>query len=226
MVSFLDLPVDGVITQRFGDTYSGYPHRGVDFGVPEGTSVYAPAPGVSVQFTNSYTQWNGQQVRAFGNGVCLDHGDGWWSLYAHLSRIDVAPGQLVQAGDRIGLSGNTGVSTGPHLHWQLSDAPTFPVNIDQSRDPLSYLISEGERMALFQRLERIEQMLGGYSGEARVQQWVANGNLPLLDCLGSQPAQLATMTMEWPGIKDQTYGTNNLLHAWRASLSAQGLVLP
>lgn len=226
MPSFLDAPVDGPITQVFGGMFSGYPHRGMDFGVPEGTPVYAPDGGVVVQFTNSFTPWNGQQVRAFGRGVCLDHGDGWWSLYAHLSRIDVAIGQLIQPGDRLGLSGNTGVSTGPHLHWQLSDAPSFPVNIDQSRDPITCLISEGERMALFQRLERIEQMLGGYSGESRVQQWVANGNIPLLDCLGPQPAKLAEVTTMWDGIKDQTYGTNNLLLQWRAALAAGGIIVP
>ena len=229
MPRFLEAPVAGPISQRFGDSaFGGYPHRGTDFAVMEGTRVRNPAldPGVAVRFTNSFTQWNGQQVRAFGNGVCLDHGDGWWSLYAHLSRVDVSIGQIVQPGEVLGLTGNTGVSTGPHLHWQVSDAPTFPTDINQSRDPFDFMISEAERMAIFERLENIEKMLGGYGGDSRVQQWVANGNLPLLDCLGNQPAQIASMVMEWPGIKDQTYGTNNLLLQWRGSLAASGIIVP
>ena len=226
MPRFLEAPVDGPISQEFGGMFSGYPHRGCDFSVMEGTRVLYPAldPGVAVRFTNSFTQWNGQQVRAFGNGVCIDHGDGWWSLYAHLSRVDVSIGQIVQPGEVLGLSGNTGVSTGPHLHWQVSDAPTFPVNINQSRDPFDFTISEAERMAIFQRLERIEQMLAG--GPSRIDGWVANGNIPLLDCLGPSPGRIQEVVMAWDGIQQQTYGTNNLLMQWRAALAASGIIVP
>ena len=224
MPEFIDVPVDGPITQQFAALASGYPHRGVDFGVVVGTPVYAPAPGVSVPFTNSWTEWAGQTVRSFGEGVCLDHGDGWWSLYAHLS-VNLAPvGTMVQVGQRIGLSGNTGVSTGPHLHWQLSDAPSFPVAINQSRDPLVAMISEAERMALFQRLERLEQMVAG--GQPRVDAWVQGGNLPVLECLGPQPARVAEIIARWDGIEQQTYGTNNLLLQWRQHLAGQGIYLP
>ena len=138
-VRFQRRPVDGPITQQFGDTFSGYAHRGVDFGVPEGTLVYAPAAGVVAGFTNSQTQWQGQTVRSFGIGVCIDLGDGWWTLMAHLSQSLVNIGARVEAGQLIGYSGNTGVSTGPHCHWQLSDSPGFPVDIAQSRDPLAYM---------------------------------------------------------------------------------------
>lgn len=138
-VRFSRRPVDGPITQAFGDTFSSYPHRGVDFGVPEGTPVYAPCDGTVTQFTNSYTQWQGKDVRSFGIGVCLAVEPGWWLLMAHLSQSLVNVGDVVKEGQIIGYSGNTGVSTGPHLHWQLSDSPAFPTDISQSRDPLAYM---------------------------------------------------------------------------------------
>ena len=141
-VRFGRRPVDGPITQSFGDTYSGYPHRGVDFDADPGTPVYAPCAGTVVAFTNSQTQWQGQTVRSFGIGVCLAVGDGWWVLMAHLSQSLVNIGDIVREGQVIGYSGNTGVSTGPHLHWQLSDSPAFPTDINQSRDPLAYMEEE------------------------------------------------------------------------------------
>lgn len=94
-------------------------HEGLDYGVPEGTPVYAPAPGVV-----------GLAERLFvrGNAVTLDHGLGVCSGYWHLSRIAVKPGQVVQAGDLLGYSGNTGLSNGPHLHFEIRvrGVPTNP----------------------------------------------------------------------------------------------------
>jgi hypothetical protein len=137
-------PVDcgeSCITGRFGDVYTvagrTYRHRGVDYGVPIGTPVYAPAAGDVVPFTND---------GSFGVGVCLRHKDGWFTLYAHLSRATVSIGQRVGTGDLIGYSGNTGLTTGPHLHWQLCAVSTFPVDISYSRDPLQYM-EEGDAMA-------------------------------------------------------------------------------
>lgn len=141
-VRFARRPVDGPITQQFGALDSGYAHRGTDFGVVVGTVVVAPADGVVCEFLNSWTTWQGQQVRSFGNGVCIDLGDGWWTLMAHLSQVIVNIGDRVRAGQVIGYSGNTGVSTGPHLHWQLSDTPSFPVDIAHSRDPLANIETE------------------------------------------------------------------------------------
>ncbi len=138
-VRFSRLPVDGPISGRFGQDYGGFRHRGVDFAVPEGTPVYAPAAGRSVAFTNSFTSWQGQTVRSFGEAVCINHGDGWWTLYAHLSQVLAPPGTEIAEGQIIGYSGNTGVSTGPHLHFQLCDSPAFPIDINQSRDPLAYM---------------------------------------------------------------------------------------
>jgi murein DD-endopeptidase MepM/ murein hydrolase activator NlpD len=232
MPQFIDVPADGPVTQRFGDMFSGYPHRGHDIGVPVGTPVYAPAGGISVQFTNSRTRWNGAEVRSFGDGVCLDHGDGWWSLYAHLS-VNLAPfGTIVRAGDRIGLSGNTGVSTGPHLHWQLSDAPSFPTDINQSRDPLAFLIPESERMAIFQRLEQVVQALGG---DGEIARWNTMGNSLLLGFALEQTEQ-DQIQADLNGVKvqvanheagvAQAYALNGLMNQWRAVLTAHNIYLP
>lgn len=136
-VLFDRMPAAGPITGGFGAWYFDgertWQHRGADIGCPTGTPIYAPAPGMVVAFTND---------GSFGIAVCLRHADGWYSLYAHLSQVDVLLGQVIGRGQRIGLSGATGLVTGPHLHWQLCDSPSFPVDIARSRDPLKYLISE------------------------------------------------------------------------------------
>jgi len=85
-------------------------HRGVDFGVPEGTTVRAMSGG-RVAFA-------GVQ-QGYGNAVWIDHGGEVWTLYAHLSRIDVVTGRDVGPGQMIGLSGSTGNVSGPHLHFEL-----------------------------------------------------------------------------------------------------------
>lgn len=132
------------ITQEFGDTYSGYAHRGRDAGTPTGTPIVPGAPGVAVDFLNSWTTWNGQSVRSFGNAVCIDFGNGLFGLYAHLSRVDVSIGEHVTARQIIGLSGNTGVSSGPHLHQQLCVDTRFSTDISQSRDPRDYILEEDD----------------------------------------------------------------------------------
>lgn len=136
-VLFDCMPAAGPITGTFGQWYFDgertWQHRGVDVGCPTGTPVYAPAPGMVVAFTND---------GSFGIAVCLNHGGGWWSLYAHLSRAVVSPGNHVERGALLGYSGATGLVTGPHLHWQLCDSPSFPIDIARSRDPLKYLITE------------------------------------------------------------------------------------
>ncbi|MFF1548251.1 M23 family metallopeptidase [Streptomyces sp. NPDC058291] len=89
-------------------------HTGQDFAVDSGTPVYAVGSGV-VRIT---TCGDG-----FGNQVLVRHGDGYFTQYAHLSRIDVRPGQQVTAGQRIGLSGASGNVTGPHLHFEVRITP-------------------------------------------------------------------------------------------------------
>lgn len=139
-VRFARLPVEGwPITGRFGDIYRdggrSWTHLGVDFGCPAGTPVFAPAPGEAVAPYND---------GSFGIAVCLRHADGWHSLYAHLSRADVRPGDRVETGRQLGLSGATGYVTGPHLHWQLCDSHLFPRDPARNRDPLQYLVTEDE----------------------------------------------------------------------------------
>jgi murein DD-endopeptidase MepM/ murein hydrolase activator NlpD len=181
-VRFTRRPVDGPITQAFGESaFGGYPHRGVDFGIPEGTPVYAPCAGDVVTFTNSQTQWQGQTVRSFGIGVCLAMGDGWWTLMAHLSQAIVAPGERVVAGQAIGYSGNTGVSTGAHLHWQLSDSPAFPTDIAQSRDPLAYMEEDEMSAEDRARLGRLEAIVA--ANGMQLIPWVdAPGEPSVLEC--------------------------------------------
>ena len=85
-------------------------HRGVDLEVPEGTRVRAMNDG-RVRFAG--------MMSGYGNVVWLEHGRNVLSLYAHLSRIEVARGEQVDAGAVIGLSGATGDVTGPHLHFEV-----------------------------------------------------------------------------------------------------------
>lgn len=111
------LPVDGAITARYGEQRSinGSPpsghHGGTDIGVIEGTPVHA---------TNSGRVVLARQLHVRGNMIIIDHGGGLFSGYAHLSAINVTEGQMVATGDVIGASGNTGLSTGAHLHWEMS----------------------------------------------------------------------------------------------------------
>ena len=101
-------------------------HFGVDFAGAEGNGVFATDAGTVV-----YSGWNDW---GYGNLVIIDHGNGWQSLYAHLSQINVGCGQNVGQGDLIGLIGMTGgTSTGPHLHFELMNTVYGYVN------PLDYL---------------------------------------------------------------------------------------
>lgn len=92
-----------------GGPYASY-HEGQDFGVPEGVPVVAPGDGVVAL---------AEPLNVRGNAVILDHGGGVFSGYWHLSEIRVEPGQTISTGDLLGLVGNTGLSTGAHLHWEL-----------------------------------------------------------------------------------------------------------
>ncbi len=85
-------------------------HAGLDFTAPIGTEIYATAQG-----TVSETGWK----QGYGNAIQINHGFGYETLYAHLSAIKVRTGQRVKRGDIIGLVGNTGKSTGPHLHYEV-----------------------------------------------------------------------------------------------------------
>lgn len=86
------------------------PHNGTDFGLPVGTPILAPADGVVDKATYS---------RSAGYYVVLRHRGGWSTVYMHLSKLHVKQGQRVKLGSTIARSGNTGISTGPHLHYEL-----------------------------------------------------------------------------------------------------------
>ena len=106
-------PVDAPMSSPFGLRLTGLRpniHRGVDLEVPEGTLVRAMNDG-RVRFAG--------MMSGYGNVVWLEHGRNVLSLYAHLSRIEVARGDQVDAGAVIGLSGATGDVTGPHLHFEV-----------------------------------------------------------------------------------------------------------
>src|SRR5690606_17843630 len=106
-------------------------HSGQDFAVPVGTPVLAASAGTVVKAGPN----GAGDGPAYGNAVVLKHANGKYSQYAHLSRIDVKIGQKVAAGQRIALSGNTGNSTGPHLHFEIRTTP----NYGSAVNPLAYL---------------------------------------------------------------------------------------
>ncbi len=115
-------PVDGIITSGYGYRW-GRLHEGLDIAVPEGTPIRAAASGTVI--IAAYTG-------GYGNYTCIDHGSGLSTCYGHQSGYAVTAGQEVNQGQIIGYSGNTGSSTGPHLH--------FEVRINgASTDPLGYL---------------------------------------------------------------------------------------
>jgi murein DD-endopeptidase MepM/ murein hydrolase activator NlpD len=93
-----------------GYDFSGV-HRGIDIKAPLGVPIYAADAGVIV--------YAGPNDYGYGNLVVIDHGNGWQSVYAHLSQWNVSCGQSVFQGNLIGLSGNTGRSSGAHLHFEL-----------------------------------------------------------------------------------------------------------
>ena len=147
-------PIDGgVITQGFGlnsfsrytDVYGGNGHNGIDLRAQVGTPVRAAESGVIKATGNSdYICPRG----SYGKWVLIEHSNKLATLYAHLSLVRVSPRQEVGRGDIIGYSGNTGYTTGPHLHFTVYDART--VELRQSRvcgilpyggylNPLNYL---------------------------------------------------------------------------------------
>lgn len=99
-------------------------HEGMDFTAPRGTDVYATGNGVVARVINDRSR------RGYGTFIDIDHGYGYRTRYAHLDRVLVRRGQEVKRGDVIGLVGNTGASTAPHLHYEVikNNRPVDPVN--------------------------------------------------------------------------------------------------
>jgi len=124
-------PTDGYLSRGFGvrtDPFTGLrqPHWGIDLAADIGTPVCASASG-----TVFFTGWH----YGLGRLAIIDHGYGYRTHYGHLSQIKVKKGQRVKRGDVIGVVGNTGYSTGPHLHYEVH-LKGEPVN------PQNYILSE------------------------------------------------------------------------------------
>lgn len=111
------MPANGILTQGYSAA-----HQGLDIGIDIGTGVHSTMPGKV-----TYAGWNNE---GYGNLVIVDNGT-YQTYYGHLSSVNVGVGDTVSSGDVVGLSGSTGNSTGPHLHYE--------VRVDGKRvDPTSY----------------------------------------------------------------------------------------
>jgi murein DD-endopeptidase MepM/ murein hydrolase activator NlpD len=119
-------PLDGtpiVVGSPFG-ARAGRVHEGIDLPAPVGTPVYAAADGRVV--------YAGDGIRGYGNLVVVDHPGGLVTVYAHNAALLVTAGQVVRAGDRVALVGQSGHATGPHLHFEVRQGQI-------PRDPMTYL---------------------------------------------------------------------------------------
>ncbi|MCF1597344.1 M23 family metallopeptidase [Streptomyces muensis] len=110
-------------------------HSGQDFAVPSGTDVMAAHGGTVVKAGGN----GAGDGPAYGNAIVIKHGNGTYSQYAHLSRIDVKVGQVVKTGQHIARSGNTGNSSGPHLHFEIRKT----ANYGSAVDPVAFLRANG-----------------------------------------------------------------------------------
>jgi len=146
---YFRLPTEGVISSTFGllRSYNGAEptdfHSGLDFAGPLGTDILAANAGI--------VAWTGETERR-GRGVIIDHGQGVFSSYWHMANVATAPGTPVAAGAVIGRVGNTGLSTGPHLHWELT---VYGVPVD----PLPWLreLEVPDPLAVFDPLQAVNQ---------------------------------------------------------------------
>ncbi|MFB8265087.1 peptidoglycan DD-metalloendopeptidase family protein [Streptomyces sp. NPDC055955] len=120
----------GTAYKTAGSMWSSGYHTGVDFVVPTGTPLKAIAAGTVV---------SAGLDGAYGNEVVIQHADGKYSQYAHMSSLSVSSGQTVTEGQRIGLSGATGNVTGPHLHFEIRTTPSYGSDVD----PVAYLRAHG-----------------------------------------------------------------------------------
>jgi len=127
------MPTQGWLSSAFSSMrahpilHIARPHEGIDVSAPMGSPIEAPAAGVV-----SEARWEA----GYGNTITIDHGFGIETKFAHASKILVRPGQKVARGERIALVGNSGLSTGPHLHYEVH-VKGRPV------DPLKYVLPDG-----------------------------------------------------------------------------------
>jgi murein DD-endopeptidase MepM/ murein hydrolase activator NlpD len=110
-----------VLSSSFGPRW-GKLHKGIDLAHPTGTEILAASAG-TVQFARFGASGSG--FGGYGNVVVINHNNGYWTLYGHMSKITVREGDQVQRGQVIGLVGNTGRSIGPHLHFEIKTSYIF-----------------------------------------------------------------------------------------------------
>lgn len=125
-----------VISSYFGQRW-GRLHKGVDLAHPTGTEILASNSG-TVQFAGFGIKGSG--FGGYGNVVVINHHNGFWTLYAHMSKITVRNGEAVQRGQVIGYVGSTGNSTGPHLHFELRRS-----FLGEQENPIKIVLGENNK---------------------------------------------------------------------------------
>ncbi len=210
-------PAQGRVTQHFGArSVTGILHRGVDLGIPGGTAVGSAAEGVVLSTRTGSWPWYGPLPRdyrgvdtsygGYGNHVVVDHGglrDGsgarWLitTMYAHLSTVAVKAGQRLRAGEPLGRSGSTGISTGDHLHWEVRRTadPFDPTDYLNREIFMDYPIELGagvielegsESGAPFNRYVTVNELrVKGAAGKTRVRM--------VLQLFGGHPGSFASL---------------------------------
>jgi murein DD-endopeptidase MepM/ murein hydrolase activator NlpD len=118
-----------------GGAMWSHKHSGQDFAVPVGTVVKAAHSGVVVKAGPN----GGGDGPAYGNAIVVKHANGTYTQYAHLSKVNVRIGETVKTGETIARSGNTGNSSGPHLHFEIRTTP----NYGSALNPAKFLRAEG-----------------------------------------------------------------------------------
>ena len=143
--SAMRLPVSGRVTSGFGSRFHpilGYQrmHNGVDLAASYGTPIVAAADGKVIE-----AGWHG----GYGRLVEIAHANGIRTIYGHMSRIAAAPGAIVRGGQVIGYVGSTGLSTGPHLHYEVmkDGRPVNPLSVKLAAAPAQL---QGEKLQAFQ----------------------------------------------------------------------------
>lgn len=119
-------PIKGVLTSSFGEQRSGYNHKGIDLAANSGTPIGAALDG-RVSFSGV--------ANGYGNVVMIDHGNNIETVYAHCSILKVSTGESISKGQIIAEVGNTGDSTGPHLHFEIrvNGSPVDPLQYSGSK---------------------------------------------------------------------------------------------
>lgn len=114
-------PVSGIVSSPYGSRKGGF-HYGIDIANKRGTPIKAAASGVVVKIVTGCKEGNSSCGGRYGNYIAVQHANGTKTIYAHLNTVGVSYGQNVSQGQTIGTLGNTGRSTGPHLHFEIENA--------------------------------------------------------------------------------------------------------